>query len=189
MMFRTFFLLTVVGGLGLYTQAGREPLAGWIAQGQALITQTRTEAARHGSTLVAMLPGRGGAASTTPASAGAHAAGGKPAANGAATTAVAPGGLRKCLQQGKVLYTAEACPPGSTEQVVSGGVSVLPDSREAVASARAAMGSATDAPKAASAVGISDDRKAAPKNALREKLLGPEDPDMRAKAIDRAIGN
>ena len=189
MMFRTFFLLTVVGGLGLYTQAGREPLAGWIAQGQALITQARTEAARHGSTLVAMVPGSGGAASTTPASAGAPAAGGRPGANGAASSAVAPGGLRKCVQQGKVLYTAEACPTGSAEQAVSGGVSVLPDSREAVASARAAMGAGTEAPKAAGAVGVGEDRKAAPKNALREKLLGPEDPDMRARAIDRAIGD
>lgn len=188
MMFRTFFLLTVVGGLGLYTQAGREPLAGWIARGEALIAQARGEATRQTATLTAMLPGSGGgSAAAAPAAAAGRPGAGVPAAVSGAP--VAPGGLRKCVQQGKVLYTADACPAGSAELTVSGGVSVLPDSREAVASARAAMGAGTEAPKAAGAVGVGEDRKAAPKNALREKLLGPEDPDMRARAIDRAIGD
>ncbi len=187
MMFRTFFTLTVVGGLALWSQAGSEPLAGWIARGQALVSQARADAARHGGALVAMLPGGAGAGAAIAATAG---AGGPPAATargGAPDTAA--GGPRKCMQQGKVLYTTQACPPGSVEQGVAGAVSVVPDSREAVASARAAM-----APDAASgpagAVGIRDDRKAAaPKNPLREKLLGPDDPDMRARAIDRAIGD
>ena len=52
MMFRTFFTLTVVGGLALWSQAGSEPLAGWIARGQALVSQARADAARHGGALV-----------------------------------------------------------------------------------------------------------------------------------------
>lgn len=39
----------------------------------------------------------------------------------------APGGLRRCMQNGTTLYTNEACPPGSKEVgVKSGTVSVVP---------------------------------------------------------------
>ena len=170
MMFRTFFALTVVGGIALWTQAGSEPVAGWIAQGKALIAQVRddTPAGRPAAATAAAAGSAAGVSSSGPPAAGA---------------------MRKCLHQGKVLYTAQACPAGSVEQAVDGAVSVLPDSREAIAAARAASAAATTSASGApaSAVGLGAEGKAAPKNALREKLLGPDDPEMRSRAIDRVV--
>ncbi len=170
MMFRTFFSLTVVGGIALWTQAGSEPVAGWLARGKALFAQAQ------GQVAVAWPVGSGaGAGATAPA----------PAPGAAA------GGVRKCLYQGQTLYTAQPCPAGSVEQTVSGDVSTLPDSREAVAAARAATAPAPSPTQGAtaSAVGLAGDGKAAPKNPLREKLGGADDPAARLRAIDRAVGD
>jgi len=42
-------------------------------------------------------------------------------------SAPTPGGVRRCVVDGQVLYTNEACPRGSAEQKVKGGtVSVMP---------------------------------------------------------------
>lgn len=172
MMFRTFFSLTVVGGIALWTQAGSEPLAGWIARGKALFAQAQGQVA-------AVRP------VGTGAGAGAGATAPAPAPGAAA------GGVRKCLHQGQTLYTAQPCPAGSVEQTMSGDVSTLPDSRAAVAAARAAIAPAPSPTQgaAASAAGPAGDGKAAPKNPLREKLIGPDDPEARLRAIDRAVGN
>jgi hypothetical protein len=178
MMFRTFFSLTVVGGIALWTQAGSEPVAGWIARGKALVAQVQGRVATA-------LPAGAGTGTGTGTGTGAGAGAGAPAPGAAA------GAVRKCLHQGQVLYTTQDCPAGALERAVSGEVSTLPDSREAVAAARAAI-APVPAPAQggpAAAAGPAGDGKAAPKNPLREKLIGPDDPEARLRAIDRAVGN
>jgi hypothetical protein len=49
-------------------------------------------------------------------------------------------GVRKCLKDGKLTYTNEACPPGSREQALAGTLTVMsfPSSTPALLSAAAA---------------------------------------------------
>jgi hypothetical protein len=76
-------------------------------------------------------------------------------------------GLRKCKRGGDVLYTNEACPPGSQEQSVKdGSLSVLP---------------AAPKPAAASASGGLPN--------VRDVLAPPSnEPSMKDKQMDKIIG-
>ncbi len=76
----------------------------------------------------------------------------------------APGSVRRCLVNGSVLYTNDACPAGSTEQKVKGGtVSTMP-------------GYKAPAP-AASGTGIPNARE----------LLAPKDGTLKDKAAEKIM--
>ncbi len=93
---------------------------------------------------------------------------------GAAIAALSPqsgGDLRKCVAAGgRVLYTQEACPPGSRQETLGGGaVSVLPAAPPAPAAA-------------ASGGGLPN---------VRDALLGPGAPgggELKERQMDRVIG-
>ena len=114
MLPKFLLLLMIAAGVGAWVQRDVPPVSGWLAQARALVGEAGDQAG-------AVLPGGTGSGAAT-------VSGARPGATqSAAGGADAPGGLRKCVRGESVLYTAGACPSGSTEKAMANAqVSVVP---------------------------------------------------------------
>ena len=93
------------------------------------------------------------------------------------TRAAAAAGARKCLSNGKVTYTNEACPAGSREQALSGGTLTVLKAAPVVP------------PAVPSAVPSADPSTNASAPAqVRSSLLDPKAPNVREQRMEAVIG-
>ncbi|MBU6272431.1 MAG: hypothetical protein KGQ67_14090 [Betaproteobacteria bacterium] len=168
MVARFLLLLIIAAGVGAWVQRDTPPVSGWLVQARALI-------GKAGDQTGALLPS--GAGSGAGQAAGGHPG---PAQAGAGSApADAAGGLRKCVRGEAVLYTAGACPSGSTEKAMSNAqVSVVP----ALPKPAPAADPAAEPPQAGTGAGA-----AAGGNPLVRARAANEEASLRAKAIDRIV--
>ena len=172
MLPKFLLLLMIAAGVGAWVQRDVPPVSGWLAQARALVGEAGDQAG-------AVLPGGTGSGAAT-------VSGARPGATqSAAGGADAPGGRRKCVRGESVLYTAGACPSGSTEKArANAQVSVVPAMPMAAPAAQAAA-----EPGQPGGAGVAPGAGNAPANGnpLVRARAANEEASLRAKAIDRAV--